>query len=488
MIWQIVRKEILFHIMTLRFALIHLLILILMVTNAVMYAFIPGYARYPSEIAEYRSRYAQSLSRLEELSHRGLGELAMAGPGEIPMLPRPLMFCAEGNDRLIIPRWVDMGNWYMIYGGEATGQMFRDDYTGREIWCLSYPPSGDKSITSERITIDWIFIGVIISFGAILFAFDTISAERERGTLRLIFSNAVSRAQVLLGKFLGAFLTLMAPLLVGILINLFIIHASGTIPLEKHDWFRLGGMVALLALHISVFILLGMFVSSRVSHSITSLAILLLIWVFLAFLWPNLSGLAVGNLKPIPSIEGISWQRMALLKDINDKFQPYFSAGKLGQPPSPENPEATRQWAEYLTQKVKTESRINDQHLDEQLRQVQLARKVTLVSPVAVYQYAMEALAGTGVEGYISFIKQVRRYRQEFIDFSKYQDRSDPSSLHIYGVKEGLSQRPVGAKSVPKFKERITYGNAFSYIVILLLFNLLFFMAAYISFLRCDVK
>jgi hypothetical protein len=100
----------------------------------------------------------------------------------------------------------------------------------------------------------------------------------------------------------------------------------------------------------------------------------------------------------------------------------------------------------------------------------------------------MEALAGTGIEGYSSFIKQVRIYRQEFIDFIKSQDRNDPESLHIYGVREGLSQKPVDPDSVPKFKERITYGSAFNYIILLIVFNILFFMAAYISFLKCDIK
>jgi ABC-type transport system involved in multi-copper enzyme maturation permease subunit len=185
-----------------------------------------------------------------------------------------------------------------------------------------------------------------------------------------MLSNSVFRAQMLSGKFLGAFFCIMLPLLVSILINLLIINLSGAIPLDNSDWVRVGGMVILLALHLAIFIFLGIFVSSRVSHSITSLVILLLSWVILAFLLPNLQGLFVSNLKPLPSSEKIYLRRNILLKDIENRFQPLSpSSQKLSQAPSPKRPEVTRNWAEYLTELAEVNIRINDQHLDEQLRQ-----------------------------------------------------------------------------------------------------------------------
>ena len=131
---------------------------------------------------------------------------------------------------------------------------------------------------TQRIKIDWVFIGVLMSFFAILFTFDAIAGERARGTLSLIMSNTVSRGQVLLGKYLGAFLTLMVPLVIGILMNLLLILISGNISFESSEGLRILGMVGLFALHISVFIFLGLFFSSRVSNAITSLVWLLLTW------------------------------------------------------------------------------------------------------------------------------------------------------------------------------------------------------------------
>lgn len=100
----------------------------------------------------------------------------------------------------------------------------------------------------------------------------------------------------------------------------------------------------------------------------------------------------------------------------------------------------------------------------------------------------MEGLANTGIVSYMDFVKQVRRYRQTFIDFIETEDKRDPDSLHIYPVREGLSQKPVDPNAVPRFEERISYQRVFFPTGLLILFNVLFFTAAQLSFLRCNLK
>ena len=131
---------------------------------------------------------------------------------------------------------------------------------------------------------------------------------------------------------------------------------------------------------------------------------------------------------------------------------------------------------------------IADARVDQQLRQVQLTRELTQISPTACFQYAMEGLANTGIVSYMDFVKQVRRYRNTFIDFIKTEDKSDPHSLHIYPVREGLSQKPVDPETVPIFKEHISHQSAIFPLGLLILYNVLFFIAAQLSFLKCDLK
>ncbi len=485
MIWHIAKKEIYYNLMTLRFVLMIILLPILMIANALIYGF--GDNGYTAEIRDYNRKVNQGRSHIEKYAARGLGELAMVGPAEIPKRPPQLKFCADGIDALI-PQSITIA--HRINWERPEYEDLVESYSWRELWSLEYLPSNHGDDATTLIKIDWVFIGVFISFFVILFTFDAIAGERVRGTLSLMMSNPISHGQVLLAKYLGTFFTLIIPLLIGILMNLLIIYLSGNIPFDSGSWLRILGMIGLFALHISIFIFLGLFFSSRVSNAITSLVWLLLTWVCLAFIFPSLLGLFVGTLDPIPSMERISAEKRLQLANIEDEFRPaaLVEATKLSEAPSVDNPSATRLWATYFRERSEVQTRIADARVDQQLRQVQLACELTQISPTACFQYTIEGLANTGIVSYISFVKQVRRYRNTFIDFIKTEDKSDPHSLHIYPVREGLSQKPVDPETVPIFKERISHQNAIFPLGLLILYNALFFIAAQLSFLKCDLK
>ncbi len=484
MVWFIAKKEIHHNLMTLRFVLMIILLPVLMVANALIYGF--GDGGYSAETDAYHQAIERRLSRVKSDAEESLGKLAMRGPGEIYKRPSRFKFCADGADELI-PNAIRMSE---RSGAGRGGGIVSERYNWREVWTLEYLPSNHGTDATTLIKIDWVFIGIFMSFFVILFTFDAIAGERANGTLSLMMSNAVSRGQVLLAKYLGAFFTLMIPLIIGILMNLLIIYLSGNIPFNSSDCLRILGMVGLFALHISIFIFLGLFFSSRVSNAMTSLVWLLLTWVCLAFIFPSLIGLFVGTLDPIPSIEVISARKRAQLANIDAEFRPLemFEVTKLSEAPAVNNPSATRRWATYFTRRSEIKTRIADEHVDQQLRQVRLARELTQISPIVCFQYAMEGLANTGIVRYMDFVKQVRRYRQTFIDFIKTEDRDDPESLHIYPVREGLSQKPVDPNAIPRFKERPSYQSVIFPVGLLILFNILFFTTAQLSFLKCDLQ
>ena len=468
--------------MTLRFVLMIILLPLLMVANALIYGF--GDSGYREEVNAYHRAMESRLSYVKNNAQESLGRLAMRGPGEIYKRPSPFKFCADGTDELI-PRSIPI-----VGSGAARGGGVTTSYSWRELWAFEYLPSNHGSDATTLIKIDWVFIGVFMSFFVILFTFDAVAGERAHGTLSLMMANQISRGQVLLAKYLGAFFTLMVPLVIGVLMNLLVIYLSGNIPFNSSDCLRILGMVGLFALHISIFIFLGLFFSSRVSNAITSLVWLLLTWVCLAFIFPSLLGLFVGTLDPIPSIEIVSSRKRTQLTNIDDEFRPMelLEKTKLSEAPSVDNPSAARRWATYFSRKNEIRTRSADEHVDQQFRQVRLARELTQISPIVCFQYAMEGLANTGIVSYMDFVKQVRRYRQTFIDFIKTEDRNDPESLHIYPVREGLSQKPVDPNAVPRFEERPSYQSVIFPVGLLILFNILFFTAAQLSFLKCDLK
>ena len=488
MIWQIARKEIHHNLTTLRFALMVILLPLLMLANALIYGY--GNDGYRTQANAYTKRMEEKRSHIALHAAESLGELAVRGPGDMPKRPSPLKFCANGADE-VIPRYVIMQTYGSASRGSGSDNL--ESYAWRGPWTLAYPLNSFDEGTTRRIKIDWVFIGMLMSFFAILFTFDVIAGERSSGTLSLIMSNTVSRGQVLLGKYLGAFLTLMVPLVIGILMNLLVIQFSGSLSFDSENSLRFLGMVGLFGLLVSIFIFLGLFFSSRVSNAITSLVWLLLAWVFLAFVFPNLLGTFVGNLNPILSVDEFSSRKRSQLEQIDDEFRPWGVSdeplsSKLNQAPSTKNRSTTQRWATYFTKNKGIETKITDEHIDQQFRQVQLARDLTQISPIATFQYAMEGLANTGVVSYMNFVKQARRYRETFIDFIKTEDQGDPESLHIYPVKEGLSQKPVDLDAVPVFTEQISYQSVLSQVGLLVLFNLLFFIMAQVSFLMSEVK
>ncbi len=482
MIWYIATKEIYHNLTTLRFALTMILLPLLMVANALIYGL--GKDGYTAQNNTYHSILKQRQTRLQNIAADSLAKLALEGPGNIPKQPSRLKFCVDGADELI-PDQVFM----QVQGSASRSSGDKDfDYSWSGPWVLEYPLTSSGASSTQRIKMDWVFIGVLMSFFTILFTFDAIAGERTRGTLSLIMSNQVSRGQMLLGKYLGAFVTLTLPLIIGILMNLIAILLTKSIPLDGSDWLRILAIIGLFALHLSNFIFLGLFVSSRVTNAITSLVWLLLTWVCLAFVFPGLLATFVSNLNPIPSVDEVARQKEKQLQQIRDDYNPFGDDGKLPKAASTQDPEATRKWAEFFNKEVAIKTRFADEQIDRQFRQLQFAAGLTQLSPIACFQYAMEGLANTGMVSYMNFVKQARRYRQTFIDFVKTADRNDPESLHIYPVKEGLSQKPVAPDAVPRFEERSSHENVLLPSALLILFNLLFFILAQISFLKSELK
>ena len=93
----------------------------------------------------------------------------------------------------------------------------------------------------------------VFSLLAILFTYDSICGERESGTLKLVFSNSVPKAQYLLAKATGAVTGLIVPILLPILAK----SAVGSClrcPVEHHQLGGRGGtdryvIVILLRVH-----------------------------------------------------------------------------------------------------------------------------------------------------------------------------------------------------------------------------------------------
>jgi ABC-type transport system involved in multi-copper enzyme maturation permease subunit len=237
--------------------------------------------------------------------------------------------------------------------------------------------------------------------------------------------------------------------------------------------------------------MLGILVSSFASRSSTSIFVLLLIWVILVVLLPSALGTVSKKLRPLPSFDVIRQNKQAQIQSIRERHRVSEYSKEGAWPPEGSNA-WLRRWASYITQQSEQETKFSSEHVNKQLAQAQLAMNISRISPVAVYQYALESVAGVGIPRYKDFIQQVQIHAQQFVDFIKSTDRHDKDSPHVYFVEAGMSQKPVNFDDVPKFEDKpeldIAFKSAMFDITLLILQVIFLFMCAHVAFLKMDVK
>ncbi|MBT4500698.1 MAG: ABC transporter permease subunit [Gemmatimonadetes bacterium] len=484
MLWTIVRRELLDHLISLRFALLSILTLLLLTANGLVFS---GEQR-AAAVSRYNSDVRKADEELEQRCSVGLGHLAERGPGNLYRRPGRLFFCVAGRDQHIPSR---------IEGGTHSGHGWGGkefNYSWHMPWNLNYhldTPAQLNPVLPSFAELDWSFIiGMVASLMAVLLTYDAISGERQRGTLLLMMTNPIPRDSVLLGKFLAALLTVGLPLLTGLLISLLILHTGGRVDLDGADWGRLLLIVALSLVYVAVFVSFGLLISTWVRRPALGLLTLLLIWVLSVELIPGALGiLGMHLVEPVTPLEKERESR-----ELSESFYEKMRAGLTDQPsPSqaPGDEKILADWADLFNDFQERDMQIKDGAMDRQLRRVRFARQLTRLSPTALYRYALEGLAGTGFPHYYAFVQQTRRYRNRFVEFVLQEDGGDSDSPHVYFVKEGLSSEPVEPHRVPRFVDRFDFAAGLQVaawdLVALVLLAVVIFLAAYLSFLRCDL-
>ena len=70
-----------------------------------------------------------------------------------------------------------------------------------------------------------------------------------------------------------------------------------------------------------------------------------------------------------------------------------------------------------MTRDAEIQERLNEEHLTQQIDQVQRSRTVSRVSPVTIFQHLLESFAGTGFERHLQFLENAQHYAREYREF-----------------------------------------------------------------------
>ena len=495
MLTTLIRRELLDNLMTFRFVVVFIITLLLVVaTTSVL-------------IKDYDRRLASYNSAVKSNQEQLLGRRTYSsGSFDVVRPPNLLSIFNAGLDkRLSNEIFVFNGLVPTLWDGQLHGST--------------------NPLLNLFSSIDIVFIfEVVLSLMSLIFAYDALAGERERGTLRLVLTHPVSRGKILLAKYISAMICLLVPLLISLLLVVILLTTSTTLSLNLDDFLRIGGIVLSSIAYLSVFYLIGMLISVITHRTSTALMLAMFVWVFWVLVYPNVILVRITPAQPseerlasaFNQIEQIWEEFDRERKDFlaNDPIpgeDPHFGMNeiwykekstllytyiavsylnKLDDEFEPQVPHAQNYYRFMVPRNIDAAERtwlVRKQALDSVFIRPAIVDRIFLrFSPVGMYDAATQAWAGTDLFGLRDFYEATRKYRRTVIDY--LYDKNAFGDRKWFSADKGA----VDWNSLPQFSFQrsdvhINAKRALPDLLLLLMMNLILFMVIFLVFQRSEV-
>ncbi|MBT4484612.1 MAG: ABC transporter permease subunit [Candidatus Latescibacteria bacterium] len=395
--------------------------------------------------------------------------------------PSPMIFLAEGGEKYL-------PNGYSLMPKGAIEPFSSSDYNYK---------------MPDTPELDWAFIiKVIFSLYVLLLGYDTVSGEKEQGTLRLILSNPLNRIQLLVAKYFSMLITVLIPLLFGMLISLIIVGISIPQILSFSAFTNFFIMSIIAFVYISLFIFMSLLISSLIHQSSLVLLALLSIWLVLLII-PEMSFVLSQKLSKIPGEYQITRQINSREHNIIDyvEFKRRLNTGEFAT-----EEEVKEEGSRLLGNLVSDLTKLYIDYQNSMEEQRNNARLFSRLSPMAIFQYAAENTTGTGLKQQKHFISDIKAFSQVYdgyildkvgklVDYSKYSrgwtveykgkwlEIDSPRPEEYNG---DMSDFPVFVPLKPSIVR--TVNDLLLDMSILLIWNIVLALGAFIAFFRADVR
>ncbi len=367
--------------------------------------------------------------------------------------------------------------------------------------------------------IDLTFIvTILVSLIALLFSYDSICGEKEEGTLKLILSNKLSRVEVILGKIIGGTLTLFIPFLISLAIGLLIINFNRGVSWKAANWGAFGFIFIGAILYFTFFYCIGIFISSRHHSSSSSIMTSLFVWVLFILIIPNLSPYAASFLCPTPSRIKVGreigritdverdelgmklakekelemYRKYPFLKEsLNEaEFQRRINEDPIYSKAYKElKQERQKAWDEANRIQSEKAGIIRRELNRKEEYQTKLSIYISMLSPLSDFTYLARDFSSAGMRNMLYFNEIGREWSQAFSDYSEKKRASlerDNPAIDVWNTPVDMSDRPRF-----QYKEEALAGRfiwTLPFFIVLILYNLVFFTASYVSFIKYDVR
>lgn len=365
-------------------------------------------------------------------------------------------------------------------------------YTAFNVYGFDVAKGSNNPFILPSKSVNWEFILVLLfSFLAIIFTFDAISGEKEMRTLALGLSNLVSRGTLLTGKFLGSVIILCLLIFLGVILSLVILLLSGQVAITSLTLLEIGGFLFMSFLLVACAATIGLLTSVISFNPNTSLFIGLMIWLIFMFVVPHTALLLSNKLFPVESSDIITQNTDNSRKLIEASYPDGKWTSSSDRPFIPQHQIRARMQMDFML----GEKKIKDNWYDSQFNQFQNTCKLSLISPMFVFQMGDECILNGGFQRFRKNWNDVHTYQAQFLDWFKAFDTKDDKSPHWYNPYEdySTSKLKVNIDEVPVFSERtISFTNRLVegglYIALLLVYTAILFFVSFLLLIRYDVR
>ncbi|GBC81908.1 hypothetical protein HRbin10_01023 [bacterium HR10] len=300
-----------------------------------------------------------------------------------------------------------------------------------------------------------VLIGLLGSLWALVLAYDTVSGERERGTWNLMRAHSISVARILTEKWWAGNLLIFSPLVLSVGLASIYIELDPEVNWGPEEWIAWGLSALVYGLYLSVFFTLGLLVSYCARRSSSSIIVLSFLWVAIVLLAPMLSSHVSASIRPVPSpvivareLKRIEQERqVAARARVNELLKKGLSLGEIWA--SGELTTLNRPYEEKA-------ARLAQDFRQRLAAQQRLTRRIASLSPAFCMVQAVSELAGVGsssaehvarsIENWRRLAgetvsRKIQKLREANPDFG-WDDPLDVSDIPRFHYKE----RPLGER------------------------------------------
>ncbi len=441
MLMTLIQKEVMHHILSVRF--VALLVMCLLLVPLTLST---SHRNYRQNLVDYQE--AVKLVNIEETTmNPGMPLDPEVEVSKLILKPTPLSVFANGLADTL-PSYLGMTRNGITQGA----------------------PALVSSLSNLLGHLDFLFVvGTVFSLLALLFTFDAVAGEREAGTLRITLANSLPRDLFLWSKLIGGYVVFVVPFLVSLLFGLLILVWQG-FPLGEPEIFpRVLGLSIISLLYIGVFFAIGTVISTYLDNSKTALIVAFTVWVFAVLITPRVGFLAAKFIAPTQTSQSVYMEKTAMRDDFNAALKEEENKMIMEIPPDEKgarhiggeiskkiNERMKPFEAEYRAKFQNYARKLDRDYKRETERQEQVGQMLSRLTPTSSLIYITTNLTQTGKAKRSTYFQTGDRYYEMLYTdlFSKIVDYTysrqhkpvqitQPPSVKITTLGETLRQSAI---------------------------------------------